>query len=533
MKKKLKTCFFITISGEVIRKYQKVPTVLEVTFSHSIIKLNSRKMSMPTRQDTGVGVQDAREVHEADERMDHEAGACAGGIGGVNREVPQLDLSDVNVAKAMLLAYRDETATLFGVRFIEALEDDELRQLARLSVNWQAGDFEQFADYTIALEEVTGIEHTGELTDRGRRALALLQECEIVDDDKEMSARIRFLLKWGFEPAIFMMPVNKLVVAEPFTNKYGFDRFRFVTDMYYDPHYFSHDEMTGKVNMWYDEEDGKHLSRYTWDRAMPSFCTLKAECRCSLCLRCNKTDETRRRFPQAMRERFRRWALSAAEHRWNQNRKRGNDNKAAGETNHVIFGRNADHWLVRHDMRSHEDKEEIYESYAERRCSSMYFAGRYVRTPFWRTRTIRVSGFPANIALYEIQAIVGQVTGVIDVRRPVDAAGKPASFVEVVVPGRFRFRQMYQVLNILRSSPIVIRGHALQFLADNEESVPVQGPAAQTRGGAGGPDQGGWTAVGGGGGGHRGGGASGGGRTSGGGGGHRSSGGGGGPRRRY
>jgi hypothetical protein len=459
----------------------------------------------------------------------------------VNREVPQLDLSDVNVAKAMLLAHRDEKETLFGVRFIEALEDDELRQLARLSVNWPMGDNGRLADYVIALEEVSGLDMAGELTERGRRAISLLQEEEMVDDDKEMSARIRFLLKWGFEPATFGMPATKLVVAETFTNKYGFDRFKFVTDLYYDPQYFSHDETTGKVNMWYDDEDGKRLSRYTWDRAMPSFCTLKAECRCSLCLRCNKTDETRRRFPQVMRERFRRWALSAAEHRWNQNRKRGNDNKAAGETNHVIFGRNADHWLVRHDMRFHEDKEERYEwvSGENHPSWSMYFAGRFVRTPFWRTRIIRVTGFPANVALYEIQAIVGQVTGVIDVRWPVNAAGKPASFVEVVVPGRFRFRQMYQVLNMLRSSPIVIRGHALQFLADNEESVPVQGPAPTHRGGAGAGGSGhndGWTTVGGGAqgggrtgggaGGHRSGGAPGGGRTGGGGGGYRSGGGG-------
>ncbi len=485
--------------------------------------------------------------------MDHEAGACAGGGGAVvNREIPQLDLYDANIVKTLLLAHRDEKETLFGLRFIEALEDHESRQLARLSLNWPMCDFEQLADYTIALEEVTGIEHTGELTERGRRALNLLQEAEVVDDDKEMSARIRFLLKWGFEPAPYGTPANKLVVAEPFTNKYGFDRFLFVTGMYYDPHYFNHDEMTGEVSMWYDEEDGKHLSRYTWNRAMSSFCTHQATCMCSLCKRCFKTDETRRRFPQAMRERFRRWALSAAEHRWNQNRKRGNDNKAAGETNHVIFGRNADHWLARHDSRSHEDKEDTFERMAERRCSSMYYAGRYVRTPLDQgTRIIRVSGFPANIALYEIQAIVGQVTGVIDVRRPVDAAGKPASIVEVVVPGRYGFRQMYQVLNMLRSSPIIIRGHALQFLADNEESVPVQGPAPTHGGGAGAGGSGhsdGWTTVGGGaqgggrtgggGGGYRGGGASGGGRTGGGGGGYhsgggRTGGGAGGPRRRY
>ncbi len=456
----------------------------------------------------------------ADEEMGLNTCACVCVDCCVNREVPQLDPRDVNVARAVLLAHRDESETLFGVRFIEALEDDELRQLARLSVNWQSGDNEQLADYVIALEEVTGIEHTGELTERGRRAIGLLQEEEMIDDDKEMSARIRFLLKWGFEPATFGTPANRLVVAETFMNKYGFNRFNFVTDLYYDPQYFSHDTTTGKENMWYDDEDGKRLSRFTWDRAMPSFCTLKAECRCSLCLRCNKTDETRRRFPQAMRERFRRWALSAAEHRWNQNRKRGNDNKAAGETNHVIFGRNADHWLVRHDMMSHENKEEMYERMAERRSSSMYFAGRFVRTPFWRTRIIRVTGFPANIALYEIQAIVGQVTGVIDVRRPVNAAGMPASFVEVVVPGRFRFRQVYQVLNILRSSPIVIRGHALQFLADNEESVSVQGPAPTHRGGAGGggsnPNSG-WTTIGGSKGGYR----SGGGRTGGGAGGPR------------
>ncbi len=529
LEKKLKVGFFNTISGEKIRSISKYP-LCEVNFGHRIIKPNSRKMSMPTRQDTGVGVQAAHVVQEADRRMDHEAGACAGGGAVVSREVPQLDLSDVNVAKAILLAHRDEKETLFGLRFIEALEDDELRQLARLSVNWPMGDNGRLADYVIAMEEVTGIEHTGELSDRGRRAISLLQEVEMIDDDKEMSARIRFLLKWGFEPAAFGTPASKLVVVEPFMNKYGFNRFEFVTQLYYDPQYYSHDETTGKVNMWYDDEDGKHLSRYTWDRAMPSFCTLKADCRCSLCLRCNKPHETRRRFPQAMRERFCKWALSAAEHRWNQNRKRGNDNNKAGETNHVIFGRNADHWLVRHDMRSHEDKEERYEwvSGENRPSWSMYFAGRLVRSPIRRTRIIRVSGFPANIALYEIQAIVGQVTGVIDVRWPVDTAGKPASFVEVVVPGRYGFRQMYQVLNMLRSSPIIIRGHALQFLADNEESVPVQGPAPTHGGGAGAGGSGhndGWTTIGGG--------AKGGGRTGGGGGGYRTGGGAGGPRRRY
>lgn len=470
-------------------------------------------MSSLTRQETGVGGS-AQVVQVADTRMDLRAEKATGNT--VNREMPELDWRDVNVARAMLLACGDGSETLFGVRFIEALEDDELRKLARLSFNWQMRDNVQLVDYIIALEDVTGIEHTGELNSRGRQAITLLQEGEVVDDDKEMSARIRFLLKWAFEPST-AGSAAPLVVEHTFRDRFGLDRHMFVTEMYYDAQYFNHDERTDLLTMWFDDEkDVKRLSCYRWDRDRSAFCTQTAECRCSWC--------SRRSL------RFRNWILSAAGHRWNQLRKWGNDNKAAGQRNHVLFGSNADAWLRNHDGRSHAAKQEEYEQRWALRVhsNSMYYAGRVMRTPIRKVRTIRVSGFPADIALYEIQAIVGQVTGVIDVRRPVDAAGKPASFVEVVVPGRYGFRQFYQVLNILRSSPIVIRGHALQFLGDNETVVPEQGPAPTHRGGGatgggGGAGSDAWTTVGGGttGGGRTGGGARGGGRTGGGAGGFR------------
>jgi hypothetical protein len=161
-----------------------------------------------------------------------------------------------------------------------------------------------------------------------------------------------------------------------------------------------------------------------------------------------------------------------------------------GERNHVLFGLHADAWLARHDNRSRAEKEESYKMALEQNSNKMYYAGSYVNIPLARRRTITVNNVPSDIDLYEIQALIGQATGVISVSRPNGIDGTPASYVEVVVPSLFGFRRYYQVLNVLTGSPVVIRQHILEFVGDAHHlaTTPTQAP---TQGGAGGGRRGG------------------------------------------
>ena len=468
-------------------------------------------MSSLTQQVTGMsGIGAPREGHVA-EKID--LGSYDVGAGSIrNGQSIQIPLGNSNVARQYLLGLCGGETDMFGVGFIEALEDDELCVLARLSYQWQMEvTNDRFIDYVLMLEGITGIKYNGELNEHGLRALDLLREEEIVEDDKEMSQRIRFLLKWAFERR--ETDASRLVVVYPFTEKYGEDRFEYVTGMYYDPQYFSKCRVTGKYVGWYDCEDGKHLTRFTWQKSMPTFCTLKADCRCSLCVSCTKTSETRRRFPQSMRDRFRNWVLSAAVHKWGKLRRRTTEkvrmlNKLAtgkfvtsrdstitfddGTTitaeeraklkKHVVFGYCASKWLRNHDQRSDDEKEETF---TDKNPEFMFYKDEYIRLPKGFTpHTIQVHGCPKDITPQEIQTLVGQVTGVIDVKRPANTAGQPASVWEVVIPQKFGFREVYQVCHVLTGVPVTIRDKTLQFVDPLAEVVPtVQVTTPSHRGG--------------------------------------------------
>jgi hypothetical protein len=387
---------------------------------------------------------------------------------------PALNMYNREAVRVALLSF--EGGSFFGLTFIDALEDDEMRSLAYRLPATAASASVSFIDMVIKLEETIGISFDGQLTPYGVKAYSLLRDDEIVADNCEMGQRLRFLLKHGFDWPEGERPSADHVKVNPsFANKNGFDRFLCVTDHYYDPLCFGEDEAKRTVHGYYDDGDNKFWSEYTWNPSMSSFCTMQGDCQCFMCNAYSRWNDIRRRVVSSLPR--------AASRQWSKQRSWSTRNREMGERNHVLFGCHADAWLARHDNRSRAEKEASYTRSLEQNSNKMYYVGSYLTVPFARRRTITVRNVPNDIALHEIQALIGQATGVISVSRPNGIDGTPASYVEVVVPSLFGFRQYYQVLNVLTGSPVVIRQHTLEFVGDAHHLATTPAPRTGGHGG--------------------------------------------------